>query len=100
MSEQSEHWEIHMQRTWRKCPKYDLLISGCAKNFECKLNGNKPCLSEEGTNTLTHGEPLKAKQLFKSIDNHSKVFIRKNTTLGQFSRVKQFDKKMNLKLEV
>lgn len=100
MSEQSEHWEIHMSRRWARCPKYDILISGCTKNFECKLNGNKPCFSEVGTNTLPSEKSKLSLGVLTTINQHSGVFQSKNTTLGQFSKVKQFNKKMNLKLEV
>lgn len=42
MSEMSEIWRVHGGEMSRKCPKYDLIITGCTLYFECdKCMGKK-----------------------------------------------------------
>ena len=36
MSEQSVVWSVNQGNMYKKCPKYDLMISECLKGIACK----------------------------------------------------------------
>jgi hypothetical protein len=78
LSKLNKHWDINMSvRAWRTCPKYDIIVSGCTHNLECKNNGNKPCLSDVDTNTLPIKNNAYSFNPLTSIHNHSKERVAK-----------------------
>lgn len=42
MSQLSEVWRVHGGEISRKCPKYEIIVTGCTQYFECdKCMGKK-----------------------------------------------------------
>jgi len=37
MSELKDVWDAKQQGTWKKCPLYDIYITGCTRGFECEI---------------------------------------------------------------
>jgi len=61
MSQLSDVWRVHGGEMSRKCPKYDLVITGCTRYFECDK-----CI---GKKQVT---PIKKKEKVKPVKKNKK----------------------------
>lgn len=76
MTEQNDVWKANQGNTTHRCPKYDIIITGCSLHYECE-------------------ECIKGKRRLKNVPKETKKHRKKSSTsnLGDSTVVKKRGRK-------